>query len=156
MKVTYSRNGQDFSVETADLPEASIAYLLAYGWKQSLQDCIAGPVAKAKADGDSEAEIENLIIGTIGKRMDAIKAGTVGIREQAVRDPFATMVKKVLNETLAAWAKAKGKKLPKADSDDYKKLAEAVMEKKGEVIKTEARKRLDAASTVGLEDLDLD
>lgn len=74
--------------------ESSIEYLLQYGLSQSLQDCVAG---RAKAVGDEykaqcakdgkapdDAELVALttadLVGTMNKRLDAIKAGTVGAR----------------------------------------------------------------------------
>ena len=166
-KLTYTREGQEFSCDVESLPPAALAYLLQYGWAQSLQDCIAGR-AKAVREEFAENAAKGLgvpldeatiaaavsadILGTLAKRADAIRAGEVG-----VRSPVASILPgrsagfiSVAKEWLRAYAKAKGLKLPKADSDDYRALLAKYAQAMGEKIEAEAARR---AATL---DVDLD
>lgn len=157
-KLSYTREGTEFAIETATLPEAAITYLLQYGFAQSLQDSIAGRakavrdemVAEGKKEGNeapTEAEIAEAIkqdlLGTLEKRMNAIMAGTVATRSPgAPKDEAAGIVR----EILLAHAKSKGLKLPKADSDEYAALAAKVREAKADYIKGELARRKEAVA----------
>lgn len=161
--LSYERGGKVYATEVETLSATAIAYLLQYGWAQSLQDSIAGrakavaeemlpPVADRKADfvvptqTQIDAAVATDIDGMLQKRSAAIIAGTVATRGTGVaRDPAAGIVR----ELLVAWAKAKGKKLPKADSDEYKALADRMREIKADDIKNELERR--AALDVDIE-----
>lgn len=164
-KVSYSRDGVEYALEVETLPATAIAYLLQYGFAQSLQDSIAGR-AKAVRDelttkpegaaGDwqppSEAAIAEAIksdlAGTLAKRMDAISRGEVASRGQAEpKDPAAGIVR----ELLVAYAKSKGKKLPKADSDEYKAMAAKMREAKAEWIAAELARRAAVADEIDID-----
>lgn len=152
--LSYERNGKTYSTEVETLPATAIAYLLQYGFSQSLQDSIAG---RAKAveqelrnpdpkpqgwvllpDDQITNAIASDIEGTLNKRLDAIVAGNVATRGPGTaRDPAAGIVR----ELLVAWAKGKDKKLPKADSDEYKALAEKMRTAKADYIKAELERR---------------
>ena len=164
-KLSYERNGKTYTIESGDVV-GGLDYLLQYGFSQSLQDSIAG---RAKAVRDElttrpegntdwnmpdeatiEAAIAEDIDGMLQKRMNAILAGTVAVRGSAApRDPAAGIVR----ELLVAWAKAKGKKLPKADSDEYAQLAAKMREVKADHIKAELARRAEAAADI---EIDLD
>ena len=134
MKLAYTRNGKEYSVESVDLTETAIGYLLQYGWAQSLQDSIAGREKKVRdeiaaqvaegeisemADDEINESVAAEIDGTLLKRSDAIINGT--IRERGVgetRDPLRSVANDMLRKALA---KA-GKKVPK------EKFAELVSE----------------------------
>lgn len=164
--LSYERNGKVYSTEVETLPAAAIAYLLQYGFSQSLQDSIAGrakavreemsTIPDPKPDGwlgvASEATIligiESDLDGTLSKRLDAIKAGTVATRGPGVaRDPAAGIVR----ELLVAWSKAKGGKLPKADSDEYKALAGKMSAAKADYIKAELTRRAALDAEINIE-----
>lgn len=162
--LSYERNGKVYSTEVETLPATAIAYLLQYGFAQSLQDSIAG---RAKAvetelrnpdpkpqgwvllpDDQIANAVASDIDGTLMKRLDAIIAGSVATRGPGVaRDPAAGIVR----ELLVAWAKEKGKKLPKADSDDYKALAAKMREIKADFIKAELARREELALEIDIE-----
>lgn len=150
MILSYERHGTAFTVDTDELDEKAIAYLLQYGWAQSLQDSVAGRAKKVKdelqAKDTPAAEIQEAIesdeLGTMQKRIDAILAGTIGTIRQA-RDPFGSMVAKVAKELLAAYAKSKARKLPKVGSDEYKALVEKFTAANKEKIEAEAKLRLE-------------
>lgn len=165
-KLSYERNGKVYAIES-DAVQGGLDYLLQYGFSQSLQDSIAGR-AKAVRDelitrpegndgswvAPTEPEIEAAISadidGMLQKRMNAILAGTVAVRGSAApKDPTSGIVR----ELLVAWAKAKGKKLPKADSDDYTTLAAKMREIKADHIKAELARRAEAAADI---EIDLD
>jgi hypothetical protein len=115
-----------FSIDTEAVAPAGIEYLLQYGFAQSMQDCIAGrakavreelaekmkqPDAIQLTDAEIEAAVEADLKGALGKRMDAILAGTVAVRQAAeAKDPASGIVR----ELLVAWAKSKGGKLPQS------------------------------------------
>lgn len=163
MKVQYTRDGVEYALETGNLPETAISYLLQYGFAQSLQDSIAGRakavrdemVEEGKKEGSeapTEAEIVEAIkqdiAGTLAKRMDAISRGEVATRGEGVaRDPAAGIIR----EILVASAKKAGKKLPKADSDEYKAMVAKVREAKADYIKAELERRAAAADEIDID-----
>jgi hypothetical protein len=114
-KVSYERNGTTFAVEVESLPPASIAYLLQYGFAQSLQDSIAG-LAKAKrleleetdsfkngllsAESISD-ECDLAVLTKLQDRTDAIMAGTVGARVGTPRDEVTTLAREQVKAALA-------------------------------------------------------
>ena len=125
MKAIYNKSGVEYSVETDSLPQISRDYLMQYGWDQSLQDCIAGVakatrIARAKAGDTAEqvmAAIESAVAAKLAKRIDAIKAGTMGL--PTVRDPVRTLAVEYVTRAL----KKKGVQVTKA------RFAELVAEK---------------------------
>lgn len=180
----YERDGHKYEAEVETLPPIAIAYLLQYGWAQSLQDSIAGRaksllgeisdserarLIEAAKPNDPDPELIQLdvdeymqsnaelirkqvlseIEGTLNKRADAIKAGSVGARVSAPRDAFASMCKKVATEMLLAALKAKNTKRPKPDA--FEALVVQVLEKHKEKIEVEAKRRIEAANTIGLD-----
>lgn len=163
-KLSYERNGKVYETESSTLPETAIAYLLQYGFSQSLQDSIAGrakAVEQELLNPDPKPEgwtapdkatidtaVQQDLDGTLSKRLDAIIAGSVATRGPGVaRDPSAGIVR----ELLVAWAKAKGGKLPKADSDEYKALADKMRAAKAEFIAAELARRATVADEIDIE-----
>lgn len=163
--LSYERNGKTYTTDSDKLPATAIAYLLQYGFAQSLQDSIAGrakavaeemlpPVADRKPDFvvPTEEQIKAAILsdldGQLNKRLDAIVAGTVATRGPGVaRDPTSGIVR----ELLVAYAKSKGKKLPKADSDEYKAMAEKMRTAKADWIKEELERRAEIADEIDID-----
>lgn len=164
-KLSYERGGKVYETESSTLPETAIAYLLQYGFSQSLQDSIAGrakavaeemlpPVADRKPDfvvptqADIDAAVAADIDGMLQKRTAAIIAGSVATRGPGIaRDPAAGIIR----ELLVAWAKAKGGKLPKADSDEYKALAGKMATAKADWIKGELERRAALEAEINIE-----
>jgi hypothetical protein len=158
MNVTFEKFGQEFSVEVESLPKESIAYLLQYGWNQSLQDCIAGRAKAVAAEylegvkkGKPEqtpAEVKQMIVddllGTLGKRFDAIKAGTVGVRVGQPRDELRAIAK----EMVAAAVKAKKATVTK---EKFAELVQNLLDTKREAVQAEADRRKAAQGTVEVE-----
>ncbi len=170
-QVTY----KNFTLDTATVSAEGLAYLLQYGFSQSLQDCVAGrakkvreeyeaaynkALAAAEANGTEEPEpvdedeveaaVEADLQGAMAKRLDAIVSGSVAIRVHSgneAKDPTSGIVR----ELLVAWAKSKGKKLPKADSDDYKALAAKMRELKADHIAAELERRKSAVDGLEIE-----
>lgn len=158
MKVTFEKFGQEFSVEVESLPKESLEYLIQYGWNQSLQDCIAGR-AKAVAEeyakslaksGDQHDQSELIeltksdLLGTIGKRFDAIKAGTVGVRVGQPRDELRAIAK----EMVAAAVKAKKATVTK---EKMAELVQNLLDTKRDAVQAEADRRKAAQGTVEVE-----
>ena len=102
--------GSTYSVELADIPPESVAFLLSYGFKQYVADGAA--VSKQDPDGNdrSDAEIEELKLDGIAKRMENIRAGD--FTRTASRDPFDVEVRRVAMDFLKARAKAQKIKWP--------------------------------------------
>lgn len=156
MELKYERHGQVFSVDPESLKPETIAYLLQYGWAQSLQDSVAGRAKKVREESAAKemdsAEIDQAIqddeLGTMQKRMDAILSGVVRNGTRGPRDVFGSMFAKVAKDLLSAYAKAKGKKLPKANSDELKVLLEKFTNANREAIETETKRRIEEANAV--------
>jgi len=151
MKVTYTRDGTTFAVDVEKLPPKSLEYLLQYGFAQSLQDSIAGRAKAVRAEcvekgGMTEAEIvaavEADIAGQLGKRQDAIAAGTVGT--PSPRDPVATLARE---QVKAALAKA-GKKV---DADKLAELVAGHVEKNRTALVAELNRRKEELPEVDLD-----
>jgi hypothetical protein len=186
--LTYSRDGLDYTATVEELPATAIAYLLQYGWAQSLQDAIAGrgkavleeiagtyraQLIEAAKPNDPDPAVINQqvehfmldnradivkqvaadIAGTLNKRADAIRTGTVGTRVSQPRDAFESMCLKIAGEMLRAALKAQGKKSPKPDA--FAELAKQVRAKHSEKIEAEAKRRIESANTIGL-DVDIE
>lgn len=122
-----------------DNPKAT-AYLLQYGFRQSLQDAVAGMKKALSAEGKSEAEINAAMAEATQKRFDSIMAGTIGIRVGAARvTGIEKLMRDVAIEALRAAAAAKGVALPKGK--DLTALAEKYIAKHGDAVRAEAEKR---------------
>lgn len=164
MQLTYSRNGKTYAIETTTLPDAAINYLLQYGFAQSLQDSIAGLQARTEkeileespdlAEDEIQAKVLEAIDARLLKRLDAIIAG-MQVQTRESRDPFASECKRVAIEGLKAYAKAKGKKLPKVGSDEYDSMLEKYSTHFAEKIAESAKKRLDEKKAMGELDFSL-
>lgn len=150
MKATFEKEGTIYAVDTDKLPQASIEYLLQYGFAQSLQDCIAGRAKAVKAErekaGDDADAIELAVLsdidGKLNKRVDAIVAGTMGM--PTARDPIATLAKEIVERHV----KAMNKKVTK------EKLAELVatyVEKSRPALLAELNRRRTAATDIDLD-----
>lgn len=159
--LTYERNGRVYSADPNKLPAESIAYLLQYGWAQSLQDSIAGREKKvrdeykAKSDagedpGSVEIGVAQDLDAALSKRMDAILAGTMGQRDSTPRDPFGAMCKRIASEMLSKALKA-SKTTVKRDSDKWAELLAQVSEKYASQISAEAKRRLESTESIEIE-----
>lgn len=128
MELKYSRNGNDYAVDSAELPEAAISYLLQYGWAQSLQDSIAGREKKVRDELATDSpdmapdEVRQAVLddlhGTMMKRMDAIVAGTIGVRVTSERDELTGIARDIVRKQLAK----KGVKLNMKNESDKAKF----------------------------------
>lgn len=114
-QVIYKWQGITFETEVEKLPPTSLAYLIQYGWNQTLQDAMAGPRNKAVKDGEDEDTIKAVCEAAMQKRMAAILAGEMSVTQGGGRDPIKSTAKAMLETK----ARALGKKLP----SDAKKLA---------------------------------
>jgi hypothetical protein len=166
MMLIYKKDDTVFSVEAESLPAVSVAYLMQYGWAQSLQDSIAG-AAKAKRsdleatdaykngemdDDELADEIDLFVLGKLEARAKAIREGTVGARVSEPRDP----VTKLAREQVLAALKAKGKKVDLKTDDGkaiFEKLVAQHVEKSGDAIRAEVARRKAAEAPV---EIDLD
>lgn len=148
-RLSYTRNGtefwQDFTVDfdsdneivsIAGLKPETVKYLLQYGWAQSLQDSIAGrekkvrdeiaaQVAAGERDEPAGDEISKAVSddleGALGKRMDAILAGTVSQRSVGEpKDQLRAVANDMVRKALAAAKK-------KATKEQIKSLVDEIL-----------------------------
>ena len=166
MKLTYAQLGQTFETKDCSeddlvrgavkvladgfgLHEQSIHYLLQNGWSQSLQDSFAGPRAKAIKDREDEATIEEVVLSSIAKRVESIKAGLLSASGSNGRDPIKTVAKDLLQKK----ADSLGKRLPK-DKNALAKLIDTYIATSRPTIDAEIRKRrLFGQDEVSLDDI---
>lgn len=168
MELNFEKNGDQYSVpKTEDLPAVSVAYLLNYGFQQSMQDCIAGVAKavavefaeKAKKDGtqvDPSAladATKQAIAGQLGKRLDNILKGEVGIRTSVQRDPLMAIAREQV--WIAIRAKEDLHKAIKALEKDAKEakiaeLAKGHLDKNRDRIQAEYDRRKAAVIDVTL------
>jgi hypothetical protein len=152
MQLVYKRNGREYAHEAESLSKESIAYLLQYGWAQSLQDSIAGREKKVRdeyaakwlaaveanpelaSDDDTiarhndETELAILadIEGTLEKRMASILSGDITSRGSGggERDTLASVARDMVRK---AWVKQSGKGPTKADKAKFDELVAQVL-----------------------------
>mgnify|MGYP003408133430 CR=1 FL=1 len=74
--VTYKGH----AIAAAAMNDKAMAYLLQYGFAQSLQDCVAGLAKEMREKGDLPETSEKAIESAMAERSAAILAGTVGHR----------------------------------------------------------------------------
>jgi hypothetical protein len=118
--------------------ESSVAYLLQYGYDQSMQDSIAGRAKRLRDKANEDAakngsvvdaaqldtDVESDIMGALGKRHDAIVNGTVGTRVGRSADPLAEIAREIVGAQLAA----KGLKVGKGKDVTTQNFGEMVAE----------------------------
>lgn len=155
-----------FSVGDKPLHESVIAHAAAFGIKQMLANSYAS-AGTAKNDAGGllpAAERLNLWQSSFDKvlakmtdpetRRNWESVFTEGSAREPV-DPVEAEIGKIIRTKLVAWAKAKDKKLPKADSDDYKALSAKLMAAQGASIRVTAETIVATRNAAG-DDLDLD
>lgn len=158
-QVTFTKDETSFALEVESLPATAIAYLLQYGFSQSMQDCIAG-LAKAKKaeleetddfksgkltpDGVAD-EVTLAIMAQLEKRMTAIREGTIGIRAPGVaKDPLSSLAREQVRAALA-------KKGVKVEKDKLAELVAAHVEKNRAKLEAELARRAEEAVEVEID-----
>jgi len=172
----------NFSTPVSALPESTLSRLLAYGFGKMLQDAASGTVKKlttlgeSVAKGTATADEAKAWAELVGKHPDhetpEALAIAVATEQQAAR--FKQMQEGTLNvrsagaprvvgidklrldaakEILAMFAKAKGAKLPKADSPEYAAMLTKVQVAKAAEI--EAKVQAQMALAESLKDSDI-
>lgn len=161
MELKFEKLGKSFVVpDHTKLPEISQSYLVHYGFQQSMQDCIAGTAKEASADYaeqckkakkkpndvDMAAAVKTAIEAQLGKRLDAIVAGTVGIRSHAPRDPLMTIAREEIWVALRKPENEQKKKAIQAlekdaRNDKLQELAKGHLEKNRARIEAEHQRR---------------
>lgn len=136
--LVYKWQGIAFETEAEKLPPVSLAYLLQYGWNQTLQDAMAGPRNKAKNDGEDLDTIKAVCEAAMQKRFAAILAGEMSVTQSSGRDPIRSTAKFLIEQKV----RAAGKKMP----SDATKLAALVdrwlgVEANMQLVKDEIAKR---------------
>ena len=149
MKLVFKRLGREWVIDDYHaLPADSKEYLPLYGFRKSLQDAAAGDAKEADAEfrkkasdaGKAVNEIElakfvdSVVVTSINDRLAKIKKGDVGVRES---DPLRA----IAVEMLRAASVEQKKKLPKGDTDAYKKLLAGTMVKYKAEIQAEYDRR---------------
>lgn len=134
-----------------DNPKAT-AYLLQYGFRQSLQDAVAGMKKELSAEGKSKDEITAALREATHKRLDAILCGTMGSRVGTARlVGIDKLMRDVATEALRTAAAAKKVTLPKGK--DLSALLDKYIAKHGDAVRAEAEKRQATAAEMA-SDLD--
>jgi len=161
LSYTHGPTGLGNSLQVESLPAKSVAYLLQYGYAQSMQDAIAGDAKRireklvteaaeagnpAPTADEIEAAIKSGIGEALGERHKAILDGTVGDRVGAVRDPFGTMCKTIALQMLREALKAANAKMPDVKTETGKaklaEMVEAVISRNKDAVEKEAKRRL--------------
>ena len=152
---------KDFSLKIETLSPASLEYLVTYGLKQSLQDCIAGLAKKVTEGGADDATVEATIAAAMQKRFDAIVSGKVTVRsigprlrgmEKVMADYAEEMLKAAFSKAGHKWPSGKG------SAEKIAELREKYIAKYHDQVENEAKRRMTQAEEVtefDLSDLDL-
>src|SRR5215831_1216612 len=132
-------NGAVKALATAyGIHEKSVAYLLEYGWRQTLQDSFAGPKKKAQDDGESDDTIATVIHAAVQKRIDALKAGSMVLGATGGRDPLRSVAQYMIEGAM----RAAGQTPPaKNDKAAWKKAVDEMLQTRLQLVKDEVAKR---------------
>lgn len=141
-----------------DISPKGLLYLVQYGFKQSMQDSIAGYEKKLADEKNEDGtakytkdEITQAVIDRQSARFDDILAGEVGTRTGAPRlSGIEKIMRDVARETIKAAAVAKGMKVPTGET--MTKFAEQYVAKHEAKVRAEAQRRLDSQSAVKADD----
>lgn len=136
MKVFISKLGTEVEIDFDALPDASKSYVIAYGLRQSLNDCLAPKELTGEA---AEARLAD--------RIAALGDGTIGSRQSATpRDPVAAKALEIARGLL------RKKFARKADPEAFD--AKALELSQHDKIVTAAKKALEATAGLAI-DLDV-
>lgn len=169
--LTYKRGETPFEVIVENLDAKAIAYLLQYGWAQSLQDSIAGAAKAKEAElretdqfkalpeaeqaGFIADEVELHVLTKLEARMKAIIEGTIQQRGSGEpRDPLAAIAREQINAAL----KKAGKKVDTKTDTGKELMARLVaqhIEKNRTALQAEADRRKAAIAAVEGVEIDL-
>jgi hypothetical protein len=142
-----------------------VAHAAAFGLKQMLANSYASAGTAKNKDGGLLPASERLALwqGSFDKvlaklidpatRKNWVDVFTEGSSSEP-RDPVEAEVARIVRATLQAWATSKGKKLPKADSEEYSALRDKLLSKSGESIRARAESIVAERNAIG--DIDLD
>lgn len=137
---------------------AAAAYLLVYGWKQSLQDSVASIATRVKdakpdarkvmvrdhnmTDDVTDEDLAKAVRAmTLAARAKAIMAGAVGVRVGGARlDPIESRMRDIADAKIYAAAKKKGAKRP--TGDDLSELRAGYIAKHGDALRQLAESQL--------------
>lgn len=153
------------SVRVSDITAEGIAYLLQYGYSQSLQDSIAGLDKKVRADVEKFAKALTVDTPTddaginalaemveedkLADRSAKILAGTIGAPSGV---PRLTGDDKLADGIAREWLRAKAAeikhKLPVADSDEYRDFVAAMLDQNRDEIMAEVEARKTKRATI--------
>lgn len=148
------------------IAEASVGYLLQYGFAQSMQDCIAGAAKAVAEDLAEEAKKKGLaepsndeiktateanVAGLLGKRWDALISGDMGNRAPQQRDPILALAREEVWNALrrpenAAAAKAIRAMEKESKSAKITQLATDHKAKHLARLEAEVKRRLEAGA----------
>lgn len=155
------------TVRIGDLNAEGVAYLMQYGFTQSLQDSIAGLAKKVKSDPEKfakaltvdtpsddagvDALAEMVEDDKLADRTSKILSGTIGLPSGVPRlvgdDKIADGIAREWLRAKAAEAKVK---LPAADTDEYATFVAAMLEQNRDAIMAEVASRKASKATVSL------
>lgn len=155
------------TVNGNQLSNATMQHAIAFAIKQRLANSFVSAATAKNDEGGLLPESERLALW--GSSFDKVLAKITdpaaspdwqsvftGRAEGEPADPFLAEVNRVATQQLREYAKAKGKTLPKATSDEFKSLLAKWLDAKRDAIESEARRRLAAVADIELDDDDFD
>lgn len=153
MQIKYEHSGETFETDANQLSPKSLAYLINYGWRQALQDSMAGPRAKARADEKlAKGELDNdtvraACVAAMSKRMASILAGELEPQSGKGRDPLRATARLIVETKLAE----KGKT---ATKQKIESLVDDLLAKDPDSVRAEiAKRRANTGEDISLDDL---
>jgi hypothetical protein len=131
----------------------SIPYLLQNGFAQSLQDSVAQPKAKCRAElklakgMPDTAEVIAVMHGSATKRLDKIIAGELTASEGGGRDAMRACARSIITEKL-------NKLNAKLSKEDFDARVEELLATKPEMVRDEMVKRANhATKSISIDDI---
>lgn len=147
---------QGRTINWMDISAKGLAYLLQYGFTQSMQDSVAG-LAKDVRENPTDYEgktPEEVVAEMLDTRQAAILAGTIGTRVGAARlSGIDKIMRDVAKERIKAACVAKGVAMPKGEA--LAALVDKYLAKYDDSVREEADRRMSTIKSAG-DDVDLD
>ena len=142
------------TLDISKVSPAGLAYLLTYGFRQSMQDCVAGMAKEMRDDGEDDDAIKAALQETQDDRFESIMSGTV--KAGGGRGPRLDAVTRTMRDiaTAAIRAAATDQKKSMPTGKDLTGFIESYLAKHGESIRAEAEAEL-AKAKARAEDITL-
>jgi len=158
--IAVPKAAKSFDLDTAKLPENAMEYVVEYGLRQILSDCLSGADNPKNLSGDRKAKAEAENAKAVAAKIEALMNGTVRMARTTTADPVEREARRIAIDQVQghpswkAWLATNG--LKAADDKARVKFAELVKARAADPkVIAEAQDRVAKADKLAGFDLDL-